>query len=496
MMILKCFFFVGCGLLVARGGSAAPNILFIVSEDNGPELGCYGDPYAKTPVLDRLAEEGVRFEHAFTPYSVCSPARACFLTGRHSVVNGQLGLATHKFEMYRKWPNAFSLLKRAGYRTALIGKLHVNPESAFTPHIDFRAIPGANFGRKKMGAYAEKAGEFFREAGDKPFFLSINYPDAHFPLIPQAGGYPKDVDLLTGKDVKPLPWVGCDSKRLRDATANYYNCMSRLDSLVGDLLAQLDKAGKADNTLILYIGDHGAQFSRGKTSVYDAGARIPMIVHWPEGTKAGQVREELVSVTDILPTFLAAAGVAEPEGLSGRPLQPLLKGGKVKEWRKSLSFITTGSAPRIGCLQFAFRTGRHKLIVTPPGQKENRSARAYLEQFNAHFIAGCTQEEIDAAPAKVKDAYARYLNPPEFELYDLREDPEEWVNLAGDPKHRETLESMLKGYRAWQKEIGDPFADSANVRFWLEEDEKGRNTNYRGKKGFRWGYVERFGRGR
>lgn len=476
--------------LVPVFGAEKPNILLIVSEDNGPELGCYGDPYVKTPVLDRLATEGVRFDKAFTPYSVCSPSRACFLTGRHSVVNGQLGLATHKFEMFRDWPHVFSLLKKEGYRTGLIGKLHVNPESVFRPHIDFRAISGANFGRKSMGAYAEKGGEFF-EKGEEPFFLSINYPDAHFPLIPQAGGYPEEKDLLKGKDVKPLPWVGCDSERLREATANYYNCMSRLDSMVGDLLENLEKSGKAENTLIIYIGDHGAQFSRGKTSVYDAGARVPFIVHWPGKLKGGQVRKELVSVTDILPTVMEAAGGEVPEGLSGRALQPLLAGKKV-EWRRALSFVTTGAAPALGCLQFAYRTERYKLIVTPEGQGENRSAVAYLTQYNAHFLAGCKKEEVEAAPEKVRKGYATYLNPPKYELYDLEKDPEEWVNLAGEPEHEEMLKSLLKEYRAWQEEVGDPFRKEGNVKFWLEEDEKGRGMNYKGKKGFRWGYVERF----
>ena len=493
LMPLRLIVALVSSLITGRSnGEAAPNILLIVSEDNGPELGCYGDPHARTPVLDRLAKGGVRFDKAFTPYSVCSPSRACFLTGRHPVVNGQLGLATHKFAMFEEWPNVFGLLKAAGYRTALIGKLHVNPEKVFTKHIDFRAIPGANFSRKAMGEYADRAGEFFRQ-GEEPFFLSINYPDAHFPLIPQVGGYPEDEDLLTGNDVKPLPWVGCDSKRLRDATANYYNCVSRLDSLVGDLLAKLEDSGQAENTLILYIGDHGAQFSRGKTSVYDAGARIPMIVHWAGQVQAGLVCDEMVSVTDILPTFLHAAGVEEPEGLSGRALQPLLAGKEVTDWRTSLQFITTGAAPAIGCLQFAFRTGHFKLIVTPQGQGNNLSALAYMKQYNAHFIAGCTREEIDAAPAMVRKAYAEYLNPPQYELYDLRKDPEEWMNLAGEPEHTEVLEKMLAGYREWQKEVGDPFADPANIRFWLEEQEMGRKTNYRGRKGFRWEYLDRFG---
>ena len=170
----------------------------------------------------------------------------------------------------------------------------------------------------------------------------------------------------------------------------------------------------------------------------------------------------------------------------------MLQGDKPDNWRTSLSFITTGSAPSIGCLQFAHRTANHKLIVTPPGQGTNRHAQAYLNQFNVHFSAGCTQPEIDASPTKVRQAYADYLNPPQFELYDLRADPGEFVNLAGKPEHQATLERMLSDYHAWQKQIGDPFSDPANIRFWIEQDEKGRNMNYRGQKGFQWGYVDRF----
>jgi len=154
--------------IVQAVATEQPNVLLIVSEDNGPELGCYGDPYAYTPNLDQLAAEGVRFENAFVPYSVCSPSRACFLTGLYPHQNGQIGLATHKFAMYRKnTPNFASILKKHGYRTGLIGKLHINPESAFP--FDFRAIPGANFNRTKSVAdYTAEAARFFAEAQDVP----------------------------------------------------------------------------------------------------------------------------------------------------------------------------------------------------------------------------------------------------------------------------------------------------------------------------------------
>ena len=476
-------------LLLGSARAELPNILLIVSEDNGPELGCYGDPYVKTPVLDALAKEGTRFANAFTPYSVCSPSRACFLTGLDPAINGQLGLATHKYAMYREWPNVFSLLKAGGYRTGLIGKLHVNPERAFRPHIDFRAVRSANFGRRDLKDYAEKSAEFF-EGGEKPFFLSINYPDAHFPLIPKVGGFPADEDLLKAKDVKPLPWVGCDSERLREATANYYNCMSRLDSMVGELLMRLENSGKRDNTLIIYIGDHGAQFSRGKTSVYDAGLRIPMILHWPGKVKEA-VRNEMTSVVDLLPTICEAANVKPPKLQSGESLWPLLRGEKVEAWRKELLAVTTGAAPAIACLQFGLRTEDYKLIYTPKGQGGNRSAYAYLNQYNAHFIAGTNKEEISKSSEKVQKSYQIYAQPPEYELYDLKKDPNEFVNMAEEESAQEVLALLKKSLEAYLLRVGDPFAKEGNIKAWIKQDAEARAVPYRKRNDWVWSYLKR-----
>jgi len=141
--------------------SSRPNILLIVSEDNGPELGCYGDPYARTPNLDRLAAEGVRFQRAYVAQAGCSQSRASVLTGLYPHQHGQIGLATWGFRMYRAdTPNVPRSLKAAGYRTGMIGKLHINPEAAFP--FDFHAIPSANFSRKDLADYAKHAAAFMQ----------------------------------------------------------------------------------------------------------------------------------------------------------------------------------------------------------------------------------------------------------------------------------------------------------------------------------------------
>jgi N-sulfoglucosamine sulfohydrolase len=261
--------------------------------------------------------------------------------------------------------------------------------------------------------------------------------------------------------------------------------------MVGDLLQDLEEAGKMENTLIIYIGDHGAQFSRGKTSVYDAGLRIPMIVRWPGQVRVG-VRKEMASVVDLLPTICEAANIDAPKKQSGRSLWPLLKGEKGVSWREELLAVTTGSAPVIGCLQLALRTDRYKLIHTPVGQGDNRSAVAYLNQHNAHFMAGCSQEEINRSSAVVQRSYEIYRTSPEFELYDLEHDPFEFTNLVGDPAHQSLLEEMKASLKKVQLDAEDPFGKADNVNLWIDQERMGRNTNYRKENGFKWPYLQSF----
>ena len=334
-----------------------PNILLIVSEDNGPELGCYGDPYARTPNLDRLAGEGICFQHAFVPQAGCSQSRASFLTGLYPHQHGQIGLATWGFRMYRDdTANLPRSLKGAGYRTGIIGKLHVNPASAFP--FDFREIGAGNFARNHLSDYSRHADAFIN-AGDGPFFLSVNYPDAHDPWLRQVEGLPAEPQ--SGSDVKAMPYMGIDPPGMREMVADYYNSLSRLDSLVGDLLTVLDRSGKAANTIVIYLGDHCADMLRGKRTCYEGGLRIPMLMRWP-GKISLQVRSELVSTIDLMPTLLVAAGLQPSLGLPGRALQPLFLPGAAA-WREHyFAEYHTHAADSNYFPQRSVRTQRYKLI--------------------------------------------------------------------------------------------------------------------------------------
>lgn len=450
-----CFAAILC-LLYATTGVATdrPNILLIVSEDNGPELGCYGEPAVRTPVLDRLAEQGVRFENAFVPQAGCSQSRAALLTGLYPHQNGQIGLATWKFHMYREdTPNLVRSLKQVGYRTGIIGKLHVNPGSAFP--FDMHEIATSNFNRRRLGDYARHAKAFFA-ASDEPFFLSVNYPDAHRPFTRTVDGLP--VRPLTASDVKPLAYFGLDTPDLREQTADYYNCMSRLDSLIGDLLDGLDQSGKAANTLVVYLGDHGADLLRGKRTSYEGGLRIPLIVSWPGQIESGQVRDELVSTLDLMPTILSAGRAKPVPSLAGLSLLPLLR-NESTEWREHFFAEYHLHSAHNFYPQRSVRNSRFKLIRNLLAGQVNPGYDFTLNRFFTDL-----PDAIDNAGEPVRSAYLRMRKSPEYELYDLKSDPYEFRNLADDPRYSSILKELQGRLDDWRHQTRDPLLDSENLR--------------------------------
>jgi N-sulfoglucosamine sulfohydrolase len=459
ILALLCLFISSKGLAQTK-----PNILLIVSEDNGPELGCYGDRFARTPHLDQLAEDGILFRQAFVPQAGCSQSRASFLTGLYPHQHGQIGLATWGFRLYRNdTPNLPRSLKKVGYRTGLIGKLHINPASAF--RFDMHEITGANFQRKGLGEYARHAKEFI-SAGEEPFFLSVNYPDAHDPWITQVDGLPKEPQ--TKDDVRTMEYMGIDSPEFREMVADYYNCMSRLDSLIGNLLQELDESGKADNTIVIYIGDHGADMLRGKRTCYEGGLRIPMLMKWP-GRIAAQVRDEFVSTLDLMPTLLKASGANDVAGLPGAELQPLFQPSSTK-WRTHFfaEYHTHAAAPNY-FPQRSVRGERYKLIESLLPDTIHPDYDKTIEKLHGDYTKQKYSGKLDlntviaSASPTVKSAYALMRTPPRYQLYDLDQDPHEFKNLAADPQHADILSEFEQRLTKWRTETNDPLLDESNL---------------------------------
>jgi N-sulfoglucosamine sulfohydrolase len=429
------------------------NVLLIVSEDTSPHLGCYGDTTVPTPNLDRLATEGIRFTRAYVTTASCSESRSSLFTGLYPHQNGQIGLATHNFSMYRSWPNIPSLLKQAGYRTGVLGKIHVNPESAFPFDLHWRDPKFCSFDKRDVRKMAEVAGEFMR-ASREPFFLMVNYPDTHLPFLAQQNGIPERP--LTANEVKTPPSVGLDAPRFRRDLANYYNCVQRLDTGIGMLLEELRRSGHDKDTLVIFLGDHGAQFPRGKLTCYEVGVRVPLLIRWP-GKPVGFVRDELVSTVDILPTILEATAIAQPTNLAGRSLAPLFQSDRVA-WREYLCTEYHAHIASVYYPQRTIRDGRYKLIVSLLPDRPDPTQAVYLSSKT--WWATLTAADMAKGSEQIQRAFELWARPGAERLYDLENDPHELTNLAGQPEHAKVQQRLREQLRQWQLQTRDPLLDA------------------------------------
>ncbi|AKJ63362.1 sulfatase [Kiritimatiella glycovorans] len=273
----------------------APNVILIVTDDMGNQCGCYGDPQARTPNIDRLAREGTLFEVAYCAQPSCSPSRSAMITGIYPHANGQVGLTVSGYAVHDGTPCLVDWLRAAGYDLRSTGKLHMNPHGF--PDFDFATPVGSDNAR--MVTIADR---YRQQAGDKPFFIWYAYVDPHTPFEDQRNGFP--AHPRGAEDVTAWDFLGgIDDPALRKEVAGYYNEVERADAGIGLLLERLETRGVLDETMIIVTGDQGPGFIRSKPYLYDAGIRVPLVIRWPKGVKAGQRRAEPVSAVDIAPTI-------------------------------------------------------------------------------------------------------------------------------------------------------------------------------------------------
>ena len=453
-----------------------PNFLLIVSEDNGPELGCYGDPYARTPNLDQLSAEGVQFNRAFVPQAGCSQSRASFLTGLYPHQHGQIGLATWGFRLYRDdIPNLPRSLKAAGYRTGIIGKLHINPESAFP--FDFHEIPGANFARKNLGDYARHA-ETFITADDEPFFLSVNFPDAHDPWLARSIACRRSRKPATMSERCPTSasirpqcarWsltIITASVDLTRSSANCWTCCSAVARQT------IPWSSTLEITVRTCYGPSGTS--------YEGGLRIPMLLRW-SGKIRPQVREELVSTIDIMPTLLDVSGASPVQNLPGRDLVPLLADSTIP-WRTHLfaEFHTHAAAANF-YPQRSVRTDRYKLIENLLPDEVNPGYADTIAKLQSDASNHGSDDSLDlradiaAATPEVRAAYQRMKKPPRYELYDLDTDPFEFRNLSESASHAEIFADLKRRLAAVAHGYRGPFARR-------QSSQSSQSRSYRGEE--------------
>ncbi len=411
-----------------------PNVVLITADDLGFQVSCYGDRVIKTPNIDSLYNNGVKFTNAYVPTASCSPSRSAILTGLYPHQNGQIGLSHMGFSMHKSYPSIPNELKNAGYRTGVIGKIHVNPESGFK--FDYHSkYTKWKYNTKEIQKVADSANEFLSSKSKKPFFLYVNYFDPHDPMTDQVNGIPKKVltakDMPQSKSAKAFNKDGYDGPQTRfgfKRPASYYNQVRRLDQGVGMLLAELKKHGKMKNTMIIFISDHGI---KGKTTCRESGLRVPLLVSWPGHTLKKYSCDKLVSSIDLMPSILAAAGVKDDNYKGeGKSFLPLLEGKDIA-WRKYSYGDMTFHTPFVLRVVRTVRDGRYKLMKT--------------------WFLSTKHEKL--VPVK---------------FYDLKKDPLGTKNVAGKPEYAADIKRLETELLAWQQRTNDPLLDPKTLPAWIE----------------------------
>ena len=442
--------------LLAVSASAAPSrpnfILFIADDMAWEDCGAYGNKAVRTPNLDRLAREGMRFDRAFVTASSCSPSRSSLLTGRypHSTDAEQLHWPLPKAQL-----TLAEKLKAAGYWTAAAGKWHLGNEVKDRFDVvheagtgGFQLQVGVDGKVKKMIAEKDESGcgqwvsTLQARPKDKPFFLWLAALDPHRDYQPNSVPNPH-----RPADVVVPPYLP-DAPDTRRDLALYYDEITRLDGFIGQVLAELERQGAAENTVILFISDNGRAFPRCKTTLYDSGIRTPLLVRWPAKVKPGGVCGSLVSTVDFGPTFLELVGLPAPSSFQGKSLAPLL----------------TNPTARVREHIFA----EHNWHDYDAHKRAVRSERfKYIRNFDADLpntppadaVRSLTFQEMrrlrDAGKLSPAQLMPFQRPKPAEELYDVSADPHELRNLAGDPKHAATLAQLRAALATWQVETSD-----------------------------------------
>lgn len=423
-----------------------PNIVWISNEDMSPRLGAYGDATARTPVLDRLARESIRYTNAFTTAPVCAPSRAAIITGMYQTAIGAQHMRTTEDRVpelpgpYLAVPpfyvKAFpEYLRAAGYYTTNRAKTDYQFGVPFTIWDD-------------VGRDAH-----WRNRADKsqPFFSVFNLEVTHESQIFPSSPARKGKKLVTDPARLQVPPYYPDTPAIREELARMYDNIADMDGQVGEILKQLEDDRLSDNTIVFYWSDHGDGVPRAKRSLYDSGLRVPLMIRWPKTLGStltpGSVRDELVSFIDLAPTVLALAGVERPAHLQGRVL------------------VGPFAAPAPA---FVF-AARDRMDIEYDMMRSARDSRfLYVRNFSpelpyaGHIIyrnqSAIMQEWLRLqAERKLTGPSALWMRTqrPAEELYDVTGDPHQIHDLSAEPAHRATLAQMRNAVSEWMARIGD-----------------------------------------
>jgi N-sulfoglucosamine sulfohydrolase len=418
----------------ARSAPIRPNILWITAEDMSATLGCYGDPYAHTPNIDRLARQSVRYTRAFATAPVCSPSRSCLITGCYAPSLGtqQMRSAFPIPDLMTGFP---SLLRKAGFYTSNKVKTDYNTAN-------WKEVIAASWDDSSDAAHFRK-----RSAG-KPFFSVFNLMTSHQSrtmVWPYEKFQAEVQSRLTTDEIHdpakaPLPPYYPDTPVIRKTVARFYDCVTAMDKEVGEILGQLDEDGLTEDTIVFFYSDHGSGMPRHKRALFDSGTHVPLLIRFPEKfrhlapAKPGESVGNLVSFVDFGPTALALAGLKVPKSMQG---QPFLGQGALRARQ-----YVHGHRDRVDEVRDLARSVRDERFLY---------IRNYLPHLGYNQPTGWPDlGEIRhefyrlTDPKKMTPAQWQFAGPtrPVEELYDTRNDPQNLNNLANAPKFANELKRL------------------------------------------------------
>jgi N-sulfoglucosamine sulfohydrolase len=412
----------------AAARKSRPNFVFLISDDQSYSgAGCNGNPAVHTPNIDRLAREGLRFERAFAPSPSCSPSRSAILTGQSP---HETGTSRFRSPMPPMQKTILEYLKSANYYTGAFKKVHQGAE--FWKRWDFKGL------HRPLRTFFEARPK------NRPFYLHIGYHDPHRPYLP-GERYPEK----NPRKAVNVPGFLPDAPSVRKDVAHYYEAIERLDVKVGHILKLLEKYGLVENTLVIFTSDQGMSFPGAKGTLYDPGLHVPLIARWPGRIKAGRVSSDLVSLEDLAPTWLQAAGVPVPRAMDGRSFLPLLLGRSFQA--REAVYAERNFHTHLDLIR-SVRTKRYKLIQNYLPEVPYLPLSDIARSPSWRAIENLEHQGM-LSPALVQ----RYFKAPrpQEEFYDLQNDPDEMNNLANDPKYKTELLHLQELLSRWMIETHD-----------------------------------------
>ena len=427
-------FLVFSALAQPKTQQAQPNILLFIADDcTHRDLGCYGSQDAKTPNIDKFAEEGIKFNRCFQAVAMCSPTRSNLYTGIYPVKSG--AYPNHTF-VKKGTQSIVQYLAPKGYRTALLGKTHISPKTEFP--FEYLGDPGDDLDFPKMDQFLADVSK-----NEQPFCLFVC---SHQPHSPHTKGNPDDFDPK--KLTLPPYWV--DTKETRSNFSKILAEINYLDGEFGTALDLLKKYGFTENTVVVFTSEQGNALPYSKWTCYGNGLQTAFLVRWPEVIKPGSVSNAMIEYVDVTPTFLDIAGLKIPEKLDGESFLPVLL-GKADTHKKYVYGIQTsrgvnGVKDYYGSRTIRSEKFRYIMNLTPEMTVDVPAAKGKI--IESWKVKG----EKDPAAAKLAN---NYIKRPAEELYDVIIDPFELNNLAADPKYATVKNELKTKLQTWMKQQGD-----------------------------------------